>query len=102
MRFAHRKVSPTKSSTHNNTRPEIEQNQHFNPRIEADRMFVHYNNAIYMGGMVSFKRNGKGIFLMDDGTSAITHYSHDTPIANNVYFRNNSIISVLHLKKNIM
>jgi hypothetical protein len=51
--------------------------------------------------MVSFKRNGKGIFLMDDGTSAITHYSHDTPIGNNIYYRDNSIISVLHLKNNI-
>lgn len=35
-------------------------------------MYVHYNNAIYMGGMTSYKKNGNGIMLIDEGTSMIT------------------------------
>jgi hypothetical protein len=60
---------------------------------------MHYNNAIYMGGMVSYKRNGSGILLMDEGTSAITEYCYDSLSGQNIYFRENTIISVIQIKK---
>ncbi len=43
-----------------------------NRRPTNEQLYFHYNNAIYMGGMVSYKRNGNGILLIDDGTSMIS------------------------------
>ncbi len=40
-----------------------------------------------MGGMNSYKRNGKGILLLDDGSSAITNYCFNTMQSHNVIFR---------------
>lgn len=34
--------------------------------------FCHYNNAVYMGGMSSSQKHGKGLLLHDDGASVIT------------------------------
>ena len=60
---------------------------------------MHYNNAVYMGGMVSFKRNGEGIVLLDNGISAIIDSNYDSYVGHNVFFRENMIVSLLHLKK---
>lgn len=48
---------------------------------------MHYNNAVYMGGMVSFKRNGEGIVLLDNGISAIIDSNYDSYVGHNVFFR---------------
>lgn len=54
-----------------------------------------------MGGTSSYKRNGNGILLIDDGTSVISEYCFDSMSGHNIVFRDNSIISVLFLKKNM-
>lgn len=64
-------------------------------------MYVHYNNAIYMGGMTSYKKNGSGIMLIDEGTSMITEYCFDNMVGHNIIFRENCIMSVLILKNNV-
>jgi hypothetical protein len=53
-----------------------------------------------MGGMISYKRNGHGIMLLDDGTSIVSEYCFDTITGHNVIFRENCIMSVLFLKNN--
>lgn len=40
-----------------------------------------------MGSMISYKRNGNGIILLDDGTSLISEYSFDTMTGHNIIFR---------------
>jgi hypothetical protein len=62
---------------------------------------MHYNNAIYMGDMTSYKRNGTGIILTDDGTSAIVDYCYDTPTGHNVFFKENAIASTFIPKTGI-
>ena len=48
-------------------------------------MYIHYNNAIYMGGMTAFKRYGEGIMLFDNGTSAIVESCYDTLTGHNIF-----------------
>lgn len=52
-----------------------------------NKYFCHYNNAVYMGGMSSYKKHGKGILLHDDGSAVITDYLHDTPTGHTIVFR---------------
>lgn len=63
-------------------------------RLQSNRYYCHYSNALYMGGMDSFKKNGYGIMLMDSGTCAITCYSHDTPVETHIIFREKSLTIV--------
>ena len=51
------------------------------------KYFCHYNNAVYMGGMSSYKKHGKGLLLHDDGSAVITDYLHDTPTGHSIIFR---------------
>ena len=51
-----------------------------------------------MGGMISYKRNGQGILLLDDGTSILTDYCYDKMVGHNVIYSKNAIISVLFIK----
>lgn len=39
-----------------------------------------------MGNMISYKRNGQGIMLYDEGTSAIVDYNFDTLVGHNIFF----------------
>ncbi len=54
---------------------------------ETDVYFCHYKNAMYMGGMKSFKKNGRGIAIHDDGTSIVTCYLNDFKHGHNIYYR---------------
>lgn len=51
------------------------------------RYFCHYNNAVYMGGMNAYKKDGKGIVLHDDGSAAITEHLHDNLSGHTIIFR---------------
>jgi hypothetical protein len=55
-----------------------------------------------MGGVSSYKRNGHGILLLDDGSSLISEYCFDSMTGHNVIFRENCILSVLFLKIGMM
>lgn len=52
-----------------------------------------------MGNMVSYKRNGQGVMLYDEGTSAIVDYNFDTLVGHNVFFGEDVIASVLYIKR---
>lgn len=95
MRFAQQRVSPCKQKNAGKITVPAPQVNH---RLESEKSFVHYNNAIYMGAMVSYKRNGKGMMLLDDGTSIVSEYCFDTMTGHNVIFRDNWMMSVLFLK----
>jgi hypothetical protein len=76
--------SYSKSTTNNKN---YESKNIFNQRLQSDKFYCHYSNGVYMGGMNSYKRNGKGILLLDDGSSAITNYCFNTMQSHNVIFR---------------
>jgi hypothetical protein len=96
MRFRNERVSPAKR----NVSPHrIEGRGVMNCKLKSDRQYMHYNNAIYMGGMTSFKRNGVGLMLWDDGTSAVIDSCFDSLTSHSLFFRESTIVSLLHLRK---
>lgn len=48
-----------------------------------------------MGGIESFRKNGKAIILLDDGACLITNYSNNSMFGHNIIFHRNSITSIL-------
>ena len=97
MRYSNNRLSPVKkigSSTYT-----VESKSFFNKQLKSQKTYVHYNNAVYMGGMVSYKRNSAGILLLDNGVSAIIDSNFDSYTDHNIFIRDNMIVSLLHLKK---
>jgi len=64
-------------------------------KLQTQRHFCHFSNAVYMGGMDSFKLNGDGIFLLDNGACAITRHSFSNMIDFNIVFRSNSLTAIV-------
>lgn len=93
MRFKNERLSPARKIINNNAH--LECNDFINYKLRCPKTYMHYNNAIFMGDMTSYKRNGTGVMLTDDGTSAIMDYCYDTPTGHNIFFRNNAIASSL-------
>jgi len=81
--------SPTKSKLENEMSLRKDQNYNNIKNLSAKdyRYLCHYNNAIYMGAMNSYKKHGKGILLHDDGAAAITEYINDIPSGHTIVFR---------------
>ena len=96
MKFGVERVSPSKRQCSPHS---MEGKTYFSKKVKSLKTYVHYNNAIYMGGMVSFKRNGGGVLLQDDGTSAIIDSNYDSLTEHSVFFRDNAIASLLHIRK---
>ena len=93
MRFGPQRTSPLKQFGHSPSK-----RQGFSPLKDNNRKstgkkgrtelsYVHYNNAIYMGGMNAFKRNGRGIILFDEGTSAIINSKFENLIEHSTFIR---------------
>lgn len=97
MRFTNDRVSPAKKSQKISGRFECK--DMINYKLRSQKTYMHYNNGIYMGDMTSYKRNGVGVMLLDDGTSGIVDYCYDSPTAHNIFFKENAIASVLYIKK---
>jgi hypothetical protein len=55
--------------------------------------FCHYKNAMYMGGIKSFKKEGRGILLHDNGTSVISSYYNDLLHGHNIFFMQHCLLS---------
>lgn len=55
-------------------------------QVENKFYFCHYKNAMYMGGMKSFHRNGYGIIIHDNGSSSICSHYHDFKHGHNIVF----------------
>lgn len=64
--------------------------------------YCHYKNAMYMGGIKSFKKDGKGILLHDDGISALTSYYNDLLHGHNIFFDNYGILSAIYNKNKLV
>lgn len=63
--------------------------------------YCHYKNAMYMGGIKSFKKDGRGILLHDDGVSAITSYYNDLLHGHNIFFDNYGLLSAIYNKNKL-
>ena len=63
--------------------------------------FCHYKNAMYMGCIKSFKKDGKGILLHDSGTSVLTNYLNDVMHGHNVFFAHHCLLSAEYTKGRI-
>lgn len=82
-------VSSTKRTTTRNS-------VNASPRSKVQQSnvyFCHEKNGMYMGGVNSFQKNGKGIIIHDNGVSAITSYYNDLKHGHNIYFSENCLIS---------
>jgi hypothetical protein len=79
------KYNSNHNPTHNNN-----QNTHNN---NSTNYFCHYKNAMYMGGIKSFKKEGKGILLHDSGVSVLTNYINDVMHGHNIFFAQHCLLS---------
>jgi hypothetical protein len=64
--------------------------------------YCHYKNAMYMGGIKSFKKDGRGILLHDDGASAITSYYNDLLHGHNIFFDSYGLLSAIYNKNKLV
>lgn len=64
--------------------------------------FCHYKNAMYMGGIKSFKKDGKGILIHDCGVSVITNYLNDLMHGHNIFFSQHCLLSAEYVKGKIV
>jgi hypothetical protein len=56
---------------------------------------------MYMGGIRSFKKEGRGILLHDDGISAITSYHNDLLHGHNIFFDSYGLLSAVYNKNRL-
>ncbi len=57
---------------------------------------------MYMGGIKSFKKDGRGILLHDNGLSVLTSYSNDMMHGHNIFFDNYGLVSAHYSKNKIV
>lgn len=62
-------------------------------QISSNLYFCHFKNAMYMGGIKAFQKNGRGILLHDNGTNVISSYYNDLLHGHNIFFRNSCFLS---------
>ncbi len=87
------KNSATKSSLHQNTSAS---------QISSNLYFCHFKNAMYMGGIKAFQRNGRGILLHDNGTNLISSYYNDLLHGHNICFTNSCFLSADYNKNKLI
>ena len=71
-------------------------------RVTSSLYYCHYRNAMYMGGIKSFKKDGRGIMLHDYGVSVITSYYNDLMHGHNIFFDNYSLLSAVFSKNKVV
>jgi hypothetical protein len=71
-------------------------------QISASLYYCHYKNAMYMGGIKSFRKEGRGIMLHDNGLSVITSYYNDLMHGHNIFFNNYGLLSAIFNKNKIV
>jgi len=55
--------------------------------------FCHYRNAMYMGPVKNFKKEGKGILIHDNGTSLLCSHLSDLLHGHNILFSSHCLVS---------
>jgi hypothetical protein len=73
-----------------------------NAQPSTSLYYCHYKNAMYMGGIKSFKKDGRGILLHDDGISAITSFYNDLLHGHNIFFDNYGLLSAIYNKNRLV
>lgn len=66
---------------------------HGNASTANNLYFCHYRNAMYMGGIRSFKKEGRGILLHDNGVSMLGNYLNDALHGHCVFFAQHCLLS---------
>lgn len=93
---AEKRFSPMKF-----TLSQQERNRGYSPKNKQasvrkiERYYCHHSNCIYMGGIDSFNKNGKGILLFDEGSCAITNYIQNRLFGHIIIFHNHSLTSMI-------
>jgi hypothetical protein len=57
---------------------------------------------MYMGGIKSFKKEGRGIILHDNGICILTSYYNDLLHGHNIYFDRYCLLSAIYSKNKIV
>lgn len=70
--------------------------------ISSNLYFCHFKNAMYMGGIKAFQRNGRGILLHDNGTNLLSSYYNDLLHGHNVFFANSCFLSAEFSKNKLV
>lgn len=55
-----------------------------------------------MGGIKSFKKDGRGIVLHDSGVSVLTSYYNDVLHGHNIFFDNYNLLSAIYNKNKVV
>lgn len=71
-------------------------------RTSSNLYYCHYKNAMYMGGIKAFKKDGRGILLHDSGVSVLTSYYNDLMHGHNIFFDNYTLLSAVFSKNKIL
>lgn len=71
-------------------------------RTTSNLYYCHYRNAMYMGGIKSFKKEGRGILLHDSGLSVLTSYYNDVMHGHNIFIDNYNLLSAIYNKNKIV
>lgn len=87
------KRSPIKKTPEKNRNTSISRISSASSAPLSNLYFCHFKNAMYMGGIKTFQKNGKGILLHDNGISMVSSYYNDLLHGHNIYFANHCLLS---------
>ena len=85
--------TPQKRSNNSQSKPATPLASPVNNSSTNPLYFCHYKNAMYMGGIKSFKKDGKGILLHDGGLSILSSYFNDQMHGHNIFFAHHCLLS---------
>ena len=92
-------TTPLKRSTTPSSKKRTSTSSH--KQLESDSYFCHFKNAMYMGGIKTFQKHGKGILVHDEGASILTSYHLDMKHGHNIVFMENCVMSIEYIKNKI-
>lgn len=56
---------------------------------------------MYMGGMKSFNKHGRGILIHDNGASVVCNYYNDFKHGHNIVYYENCMMSIIYEKNKV-
>lgn len=67
-------------------------------QLNNETYFCHFRNAMYMGGIKAFQKNGLGVVVHDNGASVLSSYHYDLRHGHNIVFLDNCLMSLMYNK----
>ena len=64
-----------------------------NSGLSSPLYFCHYRNAMYMGGVKNFRKEGRGILVHDNGLSVVCSHLNDHMHGHNIFFAQHCLLS---------